>query len=279
MGCHRIAIDSPGGAAHRLAPGERARVTGVLQSHLRDVHPTDVDIATAVPSELSIMSDITQNRDPEGDLALQYAPEASRPGVRALFLLDTTLAQILRTTREPMVGQMRLTWWHEALARLDSSPAPAEPVLQALARDVIPNGVSGGRLASIIEGWEELLEAELDEEAIVRHAARRGGGLFEMAGVLLGAKESDPLAVAGEGWALADLSRHLSDRATAEWALARAAAPLELATRARWSRQARSLGALAHLARMNLSIAFDQPVPVGAPRRVARILLHRLTGR
>jgi phytoene synthase len=196
-----------------------------------------------------------------------------------LFTLDDSLARILRTTREPMVGQMRLTWWHEALTRLDNAPAPAEPVLQALARDMIPNGVSGGRLASMIDGWEELLEAELDEEAIVRHATRRGGTLFEIAGALLGATASDPLATAGEGWALADLSRHLSDRATAEWALARAAAPLELATRARWSRQARPLGALAHLARMNLSVAFDQPVPVGAPRRVARMLLHRLTGR
>jgi phytoene synthase len=225
------------------------------------------------------MSTGPEAQDPELNLALQYAPQGTLPGIEAVFALDASLAKILRTTREPMVGQMRLTWWHEALTRLDGAPAPAEPVLQALARDVIPNGVSGIRLAAMIDGWEELLEAELDEDAIVRHAVGRGGGLFEMAGILLGAKEADPLAAAGEGWALADLSRHLSDRATAEWALARAAAPLDLATRARWSRQARPLGALAHLARMNLGIAFDQPIPVGAPGRVARILLHRLTGR
>lgn len=218
--------------------------------------------------------------DSEWELALHYAPRAAVPGMVALFGLDALLAQILRTTREPMVGQMRLTWWHEALTRLDNAPPPAEPILQALARDVIPHGITGERLASMIEGWEELLEAPpLGDEAIARHAALRGGTLFEMAGVLLGARASDPLAAAGEGWALADLARHLRDRPNAERALARAAAPLAQARRRHWSRQARLLGALAHLARLNLAVPLDQPVPAGAPHRVARILLHRITGR
>lgn len=218
-------------------------------------------------------------QDPERDLAFSYAPRAALPAISALFALDDSLASILRTTREPMVGQMRLTWWHEALTRLDTAPPPAEPVLQALALHVVSNGVSGARLAWMIEGWEELLEPELNDDAIARHAARRGGKLFEMAGLLLGAVETDPLIAAGEGWALADLARHLSDRATADHVLARAAAPLAQATRRKWSRQARPLGALAQIARLNLEIPFDQPIPTGAPRRVARLLLHRLTGR
>ncbi len=86
-----------------------------------------------------------------------------------------------------------------------------------------------------------------------------------MAGLLLGAAETDPLTTAGEGWALADLARHLSDPATADHVLARAAAPLAQATRRKWSRRARSLGALAQLARLNLDIPFDQPIPTGAP--------------
>ena len=72
-------------------------------------------------------------RSAERALALSYAAETVRPGVAALFSLDDTLGQILRTTREPLVGQMRLTWWHEALRALDGAPPPAQPVLQALA--------------------------------------------------------------------------------------------------------------------------------------------------
>jgi len=221
-----------------------------------------------------------QGNNPEQDLVLSYARAGSRSGLLALFALDAALAKILRTTREPMVGQMRLTWWHEALTRLDSAPPPAEPVLRAMAQHVLPHGISGARLAGLIDGWEELLEGEaLEDAAILRHAEARGGALFATAGEVLGARDTDPVVPAGRGWALADLGRHLSDRAAAERVLGLAAAPLAEAGCGRWSRAARPLGALAQIARMNLAVPLDQPLPIGAPRRVGRLLLHRLWGR
>jgi phytoene synthase len=221
-----------------------------------------------------------QGKNPEQELAFSYARAGCRSELVALFALDAALANILRTTREPMVGQMRLTWWHEALTRLDSAGPPAEPVLQAVASDVLPRGISGARLAGMIDGWEELLDAgTLDDAAIGRHADARGGALFAMAGEVLGARDTDPVVPAGKGWALADLGRHLADRSIAERALGLAAAPLVEAGRARWSRAARPLGALAQIARMNLAVPLDMPLPIGAPRRVGRLLLHRLRGR
>jgi phytoene synthase len=221
-----------------------------------------------------------QGDDPERELAFSYAPAGFRSGLAALFALDTALANILRTTREPMVGQMRLTWWHEALTRLDVAAPPAEPVLQALARDVVPHGISGARLAGMIDGWEELLDGEvLDDAAIGRHADARGGALFAMAGEMLGARDTDPVVPAGKGWALADLGRHMADRSIAGRALGLAAAPLAEACHGRWSRSARPLGALAQIARMNLAVPLDRPLPIGAPRRVGRLLFHRLWGR
>lgn len=200
--------------------------------------------------------------------------------MQALFGLDASLGQILTTTREPMVGQMRLTWWHDALSRLDVAPPPAEPVLTALSLHTVPLGVSGARLAAMVEGWEELLDADsLDEATMLRHAAGRGGTLFEIAGHLVGAAPGDPLLQAGTGWALADLARHLRERSAAELSIALAASELAPATAACWSRASRPLGALAHLARMNLRVPLDRALPVGAPRRVGRILLHRITGR
>ena len=219
-------------------------------------------------------------RDPESQLALHYAPAFASRAIHALFALDAALAQVLRTTREPMVGQMRLTWWHESLTRLDSAPPPAEPVLQALAQHVLPHGIAGARLAGLIDGWEELLDGEaLDDAAIFRHADARGGALFAMAGEVLGARDTDPVIQAGRGWAFADLGRHLRDRSVAERALGLAAAALAQAGHVRWSRAARPLGALAQIARMNLTVPLDRPLPIGAPRRVGRLLLHRLWGR
>jgi len=209
--------------------------------------------------------------DPERALALSYAPAAARAGLGALFALDAALGQVLRTTREPMVGQMRLAWWREALSRLDTAPPPGEPVLQALAADVLPHGVKGATLALMIDGWEPLLGV-IDDAAIAAHARWRGGALFEQAAILLRADSGDPITAAGQGWALADLAAHLSDpdRATAA---RHAAMPfLTDAAAYRWSRNGRALGALVHIARLDLA------GPAG-PVRVARLAWHRLTGR
>lgn len=217
--------------------------------------------------------------NPELALAIGYAPPAARPALMASFDLDAALAAVLRTTREPLVGQMRLTWWHEALTRLDTAPPPAEPVLAALAESVLSYGVSGARLATMIDGWEELLDDLTGDEAMTRFAERRGGGLFDIAGTILAARPSDPLLAAGKGWALADLARHLRNREMAEKALSMARTALGEANRARWSRPARTLGALAHLALRDASIPLDQAIPVGSPGRVLRLAWHRMTGR
>jgi phytoene synthase len=170
-----------------------------------------------------------------------------------------------------MVGQMRLAWWREALVRLDTATPPGEPVLQSLSADVVPVGVTGAMLAELVEGWEPLL-GEIDDAAIAAHASRRGAALFALAGVLLGASDRDPLATAGQGWALADLSINLSNAALADAVSARAESLLAEAGGRRWSRSARSLGALALLARTKASGS-------DGVSTVFRLGWHRLTGR
>jgi 15-cis-phytoene synthase len=214
--------------------------------------------------------------DPERALVLAYAPAGGRAALAALLALDDALARLLRTTSEPALGQLRLAWWRESLARLDTAPAPAEPVLSALAAELLPRGVSGASLVPIVHGWEVLVEEErLDEAALVRFAAGRAR-LFTAAGAVLGAAPGDPLAAAGEGWALADLAAHGGDAAERAAAAALAVPRLAAAKAARWSRPARSLGAMAHLARVRL----ERPaMPPAAPARVARALWHRISGR
>lgn len=207
---------------------------------------------------------------PERRLAFGYAPVAARPGIAALFALDATLAHVTRGTRDPLVAQMRLTWWYEALTRLDGASPPAQPVLRALADGVLTRGITGAELAAIVEGWEALLD---EGDVAERHARARGGRLFAVAARVLGAR-ADPVSVAGEGWALADLASTTPDAAVAARARMLAKSRLDMAKGTRWPANGRALGALAHIARMDL--AGSAP---GSPRRVARLLMHRLTGR
>ena len=227
---------------------------------------------------ISVPVDAVTPENPERMLALSYAGEGNA-ALAALLALDDALAQVLRSTREPALGQMRLAWWREALTRLDDSAAPAEPVLQGLAREVLGRGVTGTALVPIVHGWEVLIEEEtLDRDALRRFGEGRGS-LFVSAGLVLGASPRDPLAVAGQGWALADLARNLKAPDEAAEARVQAQGWLDDAVSARWSRKGRALGALAHLARLDLAVAEGALPATGSPARVGRLLWHRVTGR
>lgn len=216
--------------------------------------------------------------NPEQRLALSYAPRAARSGLAALWALDARLGGLLRHSSDPMVAQLRLTWWHEALTALDKKPPPAEPLLAALAADLLPRGVRGARLAGMIDGWEALLDADpLDDARLEAYAVARGAVLFELAGVVCGAA-TPALTDAGAGWALADLSRHVRDREVAATARQRGRDRLDRAFAVRWPASLRALGALAALARRDVMQA-DAVEPIGSPARIATMLRHRITGR
>lgn len=211
--------------------------------------------------------------DPERALVLAYAPADRREALGLLWRLDEQLGRIVATTTDPMVGQMRLTWWHDALAKLGEGHAPAEPLLQALA--AIP-GLDGKTLTPLIEGWEVLLDPlPLDTDALCTFAEGRGAGLFAAAAGLLGGGEAPGLGEAGRLWALVDLAFHISDRITAERAIAVARA---ITLPNHWPRSLRPLGALATLARRDAAAGLDRPRRPGSPSRVARLLVHGLTG-
>lgn len=208
--------------------------------------------------------------DAERALAVGYAPPAAQPGVAALLALDRRLGGIVRRASEPTIGLMRLTWWGDALAALDTGPPPAEPLLQALAAA----GVPGAPLGEMIEGWAVLLDGDaIDPTALERFAQERGARLFGALDRVLGASD-ERIGALGEGWALADLAMHMSDAAVVAAARSMAVERLDRCFGARWPKDLRVLGALGLLARSDL--AGGTP---GSPARVARLMIHRLTGR
>ncbi|HEY0413217.1 MAG TPA: squalene/phytoene synthase family protein [Allosphingosinicella sp.] len=216
---------------------------------------------------------MTAGLDPDRTLALSYVPARRRPAIAALWGLDAALAAVLAAGREPMISRIKLAWWRDALEALDRQAVPAEPVLQALARHVLPGGVAGAELAAMEEGWAVLLSGEpLTANDLAAYARGRGGLLFAYSSRLLGGGRADG---AGEGWALVDFARHSASPEEAEAALAAArgcAVP-------RFPPRLRPLGMLAALARRDAEPGRERWEPRGAPGRMWRMLRHRLTGR
>lgn len=160
---------------------------------------------------------------PEAELAIAWSAPKVRAALTTALQLDRRLARIVARTTEPMLGQMRLAWWREALGK---------PVAQRPRGDVVLDAIGAhwqGReiaLVAMVDGWEVLVTAEsLGQAEIASFAAGRGA--------FFGALQDDPAAtgvermrLAGQRWALADAAAGVSD---AEERAALVAAGLALA--------------------------------------------------
>lgn len=204
-------------------------------------------------------------------LALAYVPSDRRSAITALWELDAAMAQLIRSTSEPMIGQIRLAWWRERLQDLDRGLVPAEPRLQAAATTLLPRGISGATLSGLEDGWEALLEPFPWTDAVADRVAARGRLLFGLAATVL---TGHPLASGGDHWALVDAARHCSDAASRETLLAHARAT------AAADRSPPALRPLTMLAALALrDIARGQPFePEGRPARMIAMLRHWVTG-
>src|SRR3546814_11745882 len=96
----------------------------------------------------SVTADGMTPLDPDRTLALSYVPAKHRPAVEALWRLDAALGAVLAGGREPLIGQIKLVWWRDALEKLDRERATAEPALRAVAEHLAPTG-PGAALAGV----------------------------------------------------------------------------------------------------------------------------------
>jgi phytoene synthase len=200
------------------------------------------------------------------DLVRLYWPVELRSAFDAVFAIDDAMADVVVSTSQPALGAIRLAWWREALERLDSSPPPAEPRLEAAARELLPRGISGKQLAALEDGWASLVEEVPD----FMRVARRGQRLFTILARLLKASSVD-LDADGRLFAGVDAARR------GYWTLA--TAKEEKAAPRAYPRAVRPITALAVLAARDVKRG-GPPFEVEAtPGRAFALLFHRWTGR
>lgn len=76
--------------------------------------------------------------DYERYLATLYAPPSKRPHLAALFAFNAEIARIRETVKDPLLGEIRLRWWRDALDNSEElQTAALGPVLQALRATII----------------------------------------------------------------------------------------------------------------------------------------------
>jgi len=203
-------------------------------------------------------------------------PAAVRPAFETLWNLDLALADVVASSTDVRLGAIRLAWWRERLEELDEGKAPAEPRLQAIARQLIKRGVTGKALSLLEDGWLPLLAPFPWGEEQAEGLRLRGRTLFGIGARLLGCDSEDGDA-AGELWSLVDAARHCSDAQSRGILVDEARAAIGRLPRQRMPKAVRGMTVLAALAAHDA--LRSKPLDAGGDfARVAVATVHRLRG-
>jgi 15-cis-phytoene synthase len=174
-----------------------------------------------------------REHDADAYLAALFAAEPVRQDLWALQAFAAELARIPALVSEPMLGEIRLQWWRDALDGLFAGQLVDHPVIVALAEAHARAPLRREPLTALIDarGLALYPDAIVDDAALERHIGARGAGLLQLAVERLEPSRDPALSAlietGGRVLGLKDLLRRRGE-----------AAPLSAALRAR-------LGALA----------------------------------
>ncbi|MEM9392377.1 MAG: squalene/phytoene synthase family protein [Pseudomonadota bacterium] len=152
---------------------------------------------------LAACAELVQRSDPDRFLAAMAAPVPVREILFPIYALNVEVSRAPWVTQEPMIAEMRLQWWRDALEELSQGKPPrAHEVVAPLAKalggsadwEALDRFVAARRWDIYGDPFEDPahFEAYLDDTA---------GGLMWFTTKALGAEPGLEASVRGYGWA------------------------------------------------------------------------------
>jgi phytoene synthase len=149
---------------------------------------------------------LIRRTDPDRWLSSRFIGDAAaRADVIAIYAYDGELARAPRVASNPIMGEIRLTWWREVLDQIFGAEAVrAHPAAQALTDVVRRHGLAREPLEAMIDGrYRELDPAPLSETEALDWARDTGGLAAQLAAQVLDPATDPKMALAGgSAWAL-----------------------------------------------------------------------------
>jgi phytoene synthase len=147
--------------------------------------------------------------DPDRWVSSRFIGDAAaRADVVALYAYDHELGRAPRVASNPLIGEIRLTWWREVLDEaFEGRPVRHHPVAQALAQAIARHGLPREGLELMIDARYRELDAEPMKLFEALNWAKDTGG----ACAVLAARVLDPTAdpakaeAGGTAWSIGRL--------------------------------------------------------------------------
>ncbi len=138
---------------------------------------------------LSPLGQQVKQQDHDRYLTLIFAPADAREALFVLAAFNQELARTAERVSEPLLGEMRLAWWRDAVeAMAGGGKVPEHPVTEALTPLVAGGGLPAADLLAMIEARRRDLDPEgfATQNELLRYAGETAGTANRLTAQLLG---------------------------------------------------------------------------------------------
>jgi 15-cis-phytoene synthase len=128
---------------------------------------------------------LVRDSDKDRFLATLFAPAAQRADLLALYAFDIETAAVAHRVRDPVAGEIRLQWWHDALALQDG--ATGHPVADAMHRLLRRHDIALNIVLELIDARRRALypHSGVTEAEFELSASETAGAIVSLAAQVL----------------------------------------------------------------------------------------------
>lgn len=164
-------------------------------------------------SMISCLDNVRQ-MDHDRYLTALLAPAEARGKLIALYAFNAEIARVREMVSEPMLGQIRLQWWREALEGIAQGEVRGHEAAMGLAEAFGAEELDVAGLTALIDARERDLDDEpfADMTALNKYCSQTSSSLMRLAARALSPQEATKDEIidnAGIGYALTGLLRAL----------------------------------------------------------------------
>ncbi len=165
-------------------------------------------------ADLDACAGLVQRGDPERFMAAMAAPVAARRVLFPLYAFNLEVARAPWVTQEPMIAEMRLQWWRDALAEIAAGgPVRRHEVVTPLAAVLAPEQAAALDGLVAARRWDIYREPFEDAAHLEQYLEATAGTLIAVAAQALGPAEDEVLRDFGSASGLANWLRAVPELA------------------------------------------------------------------
>ncbi len=157
---------------------------------------------------LTACAEIVRKGDPDRFLSAMAASPDARRVLFPLYAFNVEVARAPWVTNEPMIAEMRLQWWRDALAEIAAGGVIRNHEVVTELAHVLPyNMVPVLDELIAARRWDIYSEPFTDRAQFNHYLAATAGGLMRATAAALGADDAPALATIGRSQGLANFCR------------------------------------------------------------------------